>query len=133
MTAKLGRGDALPADRARRAARSVTIEAARQRLEARAKAEAEAERQQRAAAEAERQRTGTKRRGKVPQPVPETPADKAPTNCTDPALPIMRPNNTGWAYCGNAPVSVDAAYQSIVACDVTAEANDTQQAAPWPH
>jgi hypothetical protein len=107
-----------------------TIEAAMQRLEARAKADAEAERQQRAAAEAERQRTGTKRRGKVPQPVQETPEDKAQTNFTDPALQIMRTNNKGWEYCGNAHVSVDAAYQIIVACDVTAEANDKQQAAP---
>ena len=101
-----------------------------QRLEARAKAEAEAERQQRAAAEAERQRTGTKRRGKVPQPVQETPDDTAQTNCTAPELQSMRTNNTGWEYCGNAPVSVDAAYQIIVACDVTAEAHATQQAVP---
>src|SRR5499426_3407754 len=76
------RGDELPAELARRADRLATIEAAMQRLEARAKAEAEAE----------RQRTGTKRRGKVPKPVQETPDDKAPTNCTDPALQIMRTN-----------------------------------------
>src|SRR5207247_9412441 len=101
-----------------------------QRLEARAKADAEAERQQRAAAEAERQRRGTKRRGKVPQPVQETPDDKAQTNFTDPELQIMRTNNKGWEYCGNAQVSVDAAHQIIVACDVTAESNDKQQAEP---
>src|SRR5499425_2691269 len=65
------RGDELPAELARRAARLATIEAAMQRLEARAKADAEAERQQRAAAEAARQRRGPKRRGKVPQPVQE--------------------------------------------------------------
>ena len=124
------RGDELPAELARREARLATIEAARQRLEARAKAEAEAERQQRAAGEAERQRTGTKRRGQVPKPVEETPDDKAQTNCTDPALQIMRTNNKGWEYCGNAPVSVDAAHQIILACDVTAESNDKQQAAP---
>jgi transposase len=124
------RGDELPAELARREARLATIEAAMQRLEVRAKADAEAERQQRAAAEAERQRTGTKRRGKVPQPVQETPEDKAQTNFTDPELQIMRTSNKGWEYCGNAQVSVDAAYQIIVACDVTAEANDKQQAAP---
>jgi transposase len=124
------RGDELPAELARRATRLATIEAAMQRLEARAKADAEAERQQRAAAEAERQRRGTKRRGKVPQPVQETPDDKAQTNFTDPELQIMRTNNKGWEYCGNAQVSVDAAYQIILACDVTAEANDKQQAAP---
>jgi transposase len=124
------RGDELPAELARRATRLATIEAAMQRLEARAQADAEAERQQRAAAEAARQRRGTKRRGKVPQPVQETPDDKAQTNFTDPELQIMRTNNKGWEYCGNAHVSVDAAYQIILACDVTAEANDKQQAAP---
>jgi transposase len=124
------RGDELPADLARREARLATIEAAMQRLEARAKADAEAERQQRAAAEAARQRRGTKRRGKVPTPVQEPPDDKAQTNFTDPELQIMRTNNKGWEYCGNAQVSVDAAHQIIVACDVTAEANDKQQAAP---
>ena len=124
------RGDELPAELARRAARLTTIEAAMPRLEARAKADAEAERQQRAAAEAERQRRGTKRRGKAPTPVQETPDDKAQTNFTDPELQIMRTNNKGWDYCGHAQVSVDAAYQSIVAGDVTAASNDTQQAAP---
>jgi len=124
------RGDELPAELARREQRLATIEAAMRRLEARARAEAEAERQRRAAAETERQRTGTKRRGKAPQPVDETPEDKAQTNFTDPELQIMRTNNKGWDYCGNAQASVDAAYQIIVACDVTAAANDKQQAEP---
>ena len=42
----------------------------------------------------------------------------------------MQTNNKGWDYCGNAQVSVDAAYQIIVACDVTEAANDKQQAPP---
>jgi transposase len=124
------RGDELPAELARREDRLATIEAAMRRLEARAKADADAERQRRAEAEAERQRTGTKRRGKAPQPVDETPDDKAQTNFTDPALQVMRTNNKGWEYCGNAQASVDAAHQIILACDVTVEANDKQQAAP---
>src|SRR6266699_846622 len=70
------RGDALPAELARRADRLATIEAAMQRLEAQAKVEAEAERQRRAEVETERQRTGKPRRGKAPNPV-ETPDDKA--------------------------------------------------------
>jgi hypothetical protein len=111
----------------------VTIEAARQRLEARAKAEAEAERQRRAEAEAERQRTGKKRRGRPPKEVQEMPGDTAQMSFTDPELGIMQTNNKGWAYCGNAQVSVDGAYQIIVACDVTAEANDKQQALPMAH
>ena len=124
------RGDELPAELARREDRLATIEAAMRRLEARAKAAAEAERQRRAEVEAERQRLGTPRRGKAPKPVAETPDDKAQTNFTDPELQIMRTNNKGWEYCGNAQASVDAAYQIIVACDVTTESNDTQQAEP---
>src|SRR6266852_4889323 len=58
------RGDALPAELARREERLARIEAAMRRLEAQAKAEAEAERQHRATAEAERHRTGKTRRGK---------------------------------------------------------------------
>jgi hypothetical protein len=124
------RGDALPAELARRADRLATIEAAMQRLEARAKAEAEAERQRRAEAAVARQRTGQKRRGRAPTAVDETPEDKAQMSFTDPELGIMQTNNKGWDSCGNAQASVDGAYQIIVACDVTAEANDKQQAAP---
>ena len=124
------RGDELPAELARREDRLATIEAAMRRLEARAKADAEVERQRRAEVEAERQRLGTPRRGKAPKPVDETPDDKAQTNFTDPELHIMRTANKGWEYCGNAQASVDAAHQIIVACDVTAESNDKQQAEP---
>src|SRR5215467_13659286 len=124
------RGDELPAELARREDRLATIEAAMRRLEARAKADAEAERQRRAKVEAERQRLESPRRGKAPKPVDEAPDDKAQTNCTDPELHIMRTNNKGWEYCGNAPASVDGACQIILACDVTAAANDKQQAEP---
>ncbi len=124
------RGDELPAELARREDRLATIEAAMRRLEARAKAEAEAERQRRADAEAERQRTGKTRRGRVPKAVDETPEDKAQMSVTDPELHIMQTNNKGWDYCGHAQASVDGAYQISVACDVTAEANDKQQAVP---
>jgi hypothetical protein len=62
--------------------------------------------------------------------VDETPADKAQMRCTAPELGIMQTNNKGWDYCGNAQASVDGACQIIVACDVTAFANDTQQAVP---
>src|SRR6266567_5346825 len=124
------RGDELPAELARREQRLATIEAAMQRLEAQAKAEAEAERQQRAEAEAERQRTGKQRRGKALTPVVESPEDQAQSNFTDPELHIMRTNNKGWEYGGNAQASVDGACQIIVACDVTAASNDKQQAEP---
>src|SRR5499433_2082506 len=124
------RGDELPAELARREDRLATIEAAMQRLEAQAKAEAEAERQRRAEVEAERQRTGKPRRGKAPSPVADTPDDKAQMSFTDPELHIMRTNNKGWDYCGNAQASVDGACQIILACDVTEAPNDKQQAEP---
>src|SRR5439155_7935963 len=124
------RGDELPAELARREDRVARIEAAMRRLEARAKAEADVERQRRAAADAERQRTGQTRRGKAPQPVEDTPDDKAQSNLTDPELPIMRTTNKGWDYCGNAPASVDGACRIILACDVTDASNDKQQAEP---
>jgi hypothetical protein len=124
------RGDEWPAELARREDRLATIEAAMRRLEARAKAEAEAERQRRAAAEAARQGTGKKRRGRAPKAVEETPEDKAQMRCTDAELHIMQTNNKGWDYGAHAQASVDGAYQIIVACDVTAEANDKQHAVP---
>src|SRR5262249_59363668 len=104
-------GDESPAELARREDRLATIEAAMQRVEARAKAEADAERQRRADAEAERQRTGTKRRGRAPKEVDETPDDKAQMTFTGSELQIMQTNNKGWDYCGNAQASVDEAYQ----------------------
>jgi len=124
------RGDELPAELVRRADRLARIEAARRRLEAQAKAEAEAERQRRADAEAERQRTGKNRRGKAPTPVEDSPDDKAQSHFTDPELHIMRTNNKGWDYCGNAQARVDGTCQIILACDVTEAANDKQQAEP---
>jgi transposase len=124
------RGDELPAELARREERLTKIEAAMRRLEAQAQAEAQAERQRRAAVEAERVQTGQSRRGKAPQPVRETPDDKAQSNFTDPELHIMRTTNKGWDYCGNAQASVDATCQIILACEVTDASNDKQQAEP---
>jgi transposase len=122
------RGDELPAELARREHRLVSIEAAMRRLEAQAKREAEEERQRRA--EADRKRTGQARRGKAPKPVEDTPDEKAQSNFTEPELHIMRMNNKGWEYCGNAQVSVDEACQIILACDMSDAANDKQQAEP---
>jgi transposase len=124
------RGDELPAELRRREQRLATILAAKGRLEAQAQAEAQAERQRRAEQEAERQRTGKKRRGPEPKPVREVPPDKAQTSFTDPELKVMPQSNKGWDYSGNAQVSVDATCQVIVACFVTAAANDQQQAVP---
>lgn len=124
------RGDELPEELRRRQDRLAVIEGAMKRLEAEARAEATAEKQRREEAEAERQRTGTKRRGREPGPIVETPSEKAQTNFTDPELTIMKTANKGWDYCGNAQASVDGACQIIIACEVTAEGNDQQQAEP---
>jgi transposase len=124
------RGDALPEELQRREDRLATILAAKQRLEEQARVEAEAERQRRAEVEAERQRTGQKRRGREPKPITDTPDDKAQTNFTDPELKIMKTNNKGWDYCGNAQVVVDDVCQIILACAVTAASNDKEQAVP---
>ena len=124
------RGDELPAELQRREQRLATIAAAKGRLEEQARVEAQAERQRRAEAEAERQRTGQQRRGKQPKPVRDVPDAKAQTNFTDPDLKIMPQSNKGWEYSGNAQVSVDSTCQIIVACFVTAAANDQQQALP---
>jgi transposase len=124
------RGDELPEELRRRQERLATIEAAMKRLEAEAKAAADAERRRREEAEAERQRTGTKRRGRAPGPIVETPASKAQTNFTEPELSIMKTANKGWDCCGNAQASVDDGCQIILACDVTDQCNDKQQAEP---
>jgi transposase len=124
------RGDELPAELQRREQRLAVIAAAKRRLEEQAKAAADEERQRRAEAEAERQAKGQKRRGKEPGPVSDVPEDKAQTSFTDPELKVMKQSNQGWDYSGNAQISVDATCQIIVACFVTAAANDQQQAAP---
>jgi transposase len=123
-------GDELPEELRRRQDRLAQIEAAMKRLEAQAQAEADAERQRRDEAEAQRQRTGSKRRGRAPGPIVETPAEKAQTNFTEPELPIMKTANKGWDCCGNAQASVDNGCQIILACEVTDQCNDKQQAEP---
>src|SRR5262249_56306097 len=90
----------------------------------------EGERQGGGEGEGERQRTGQKRRGREPKPIEDAPDDKAQTNFTDPELKIMKTNNKGWDYCGNAQVVVDDVCQIIVACAVTAASNDKEQAVP---
>jgi transposase len=124
------RGDELPAELHRREERLVKIGEAKQRLEQQAREAADAERHERAVKEAERVRAGKKRRGKEPKPVSDVPDPKAQTNFTDPELKIMPQNNKGWEYAANAQATVDEAFQIIVACGVSTQANDKQQAVP---
>ncbi len=124
------RGDELPEELGRRENRLSKIEAAMRRFEEQAQREADAGCQRRAEAEAARRRTGEKRRGREPKAVDAAPADKAQMSFTDAELHIMRTNNKGWDYCGNAQASVDGAHQIILACGVTDETNDKKQAEP---
>ena len=124
------RGDELPEELRFREQRLAKILEAKARLEEQAQEAAEAERQRRAESAA-RARQGQRHAGGRPaQPVSEEPDAKAQTSFTDPELKIMPQNNKGWDYSGNAQVVVDDACQIIVACDVTAQSNDKQQAVP---
>jgi transposase len=125
------RGDELPEELRFREQRLAKIREAKARLEQQARAEAEAERQRRAEAEQQRQQQGRpKPGGRPPKPISDEPDDKAQTNFTDPELKVMPQPNKGWEYSGNAQVVVDDACQIIVACDVTDQSNDKQQAVP---
>jgi transposase len=124
------RGDELPEELRFREQRLAKILQAKARLEEQAREAAAAERQRRAES-AERVRQGQRHAGGRPaQPVREEPDAKAQTSFTDPELRVMPQNNKGWDYSGNAQVVVDDACQVIVACDVTAQSNDKQQAVP---
>ena len=118
------RGEEWPAELSRRADRLATIEAA---ISAWRRGPKPTERQR---VREERKRPGKTRGGRVPIEVDETPEDQAQMRCTDPEWGSMQPSNTGWDDCGNAQASVDGAYQIIVACAVTAAANDQQHAVP---
>jgi transposase len=124
------RGDEVPEELKRRQDRLTVLAAAKQRLEEQARAAAAAERQRRLEEEAERQRAGTKRRGKEPKPPSAVPPDKAQCSFTDPDLKMMPQSNKGWDYATNAQVSVDGAFQIIVACFVTDAVNDKEQGIP---
>ena len=124
------RGDELPEELKRREDRIEAIEAAMKRLEAEARQAADAQRREREQAQAEREEQGAKPRGRQPKEIDERPADKAQTNFTDPEAKIMKTSNKGFDYCFNGQCVVDEEQQIIVAAQVTAQANDKQQAIP---
>src|SRR5207245_11774869 len=64
------------------------------------------------------------------KPGEESRSEKVKSNVSDAELRIMRTNNEGWDYCGNAPASVDETCQIILSCEVTDASNDKQQAEP---
>jgi len=120
------RGDALPAELARRESRLTKIREAKAALEAEARAQA-AEVATRAQAKlAERQRqaetTGRKPTGRpacIPDPTQAKPKPKAQRNFTDPESRIMKDGATkSFVQAYNAQAAVDRTAQIIVAADV---------------
>ena len=118
------RGDELPAELARRADRLRSIQAARQRLEAR---------QREADREKGREPDDPDRTGKSGRPFKRAfgePEAKAQENFTDPDSRIMKRGSSGYEQCYNPQIAVDEAEQIIVATTVTQSASDVQELEP---
>ena len=127
------RGDELPEELKRRAARLAKIQEAKARLEAEARARADEEQRHRDAEQARRDAEGRKRRGRAPAPIDPTPEDKAQTSVTDAEAKIMKQSNKGVDYSSHAQAVVDGADQILVACEATNAAHDKEQAVPMAH
>jgi len=132
------RGDALPAELARRESRLKKIRAAKAELEREAKQRAE---QEKAAVEArweerrrQEQKQGKRLGGRPPQaPDPEQaqPDGKAQRNFTDPDSRIMKDGASQSFVQGyNAQAAADAERQIIVAASLTQQTNDKQPLVP---
>lgn len=118
------RGDELPEELARREQRLQTIQAARERLEAR----------QREVDEANgREPDDQDRTGKSGRPFKRPfgqPEDKAQENFTDPDSRIMKRGSSGFEQCYNGQIAVDEEAQIIVAVGVTQSAADVGELTP---
>lgn len=118
------RGDELPAELARREDRLATIQAARQRLEAR---------QQEEDAGNGRAPGDQDRPGKPGGPFKRAfgePEEKTQDNFTDPDSRIMKCGSSGYEQCYNAQIAVDEVEQIIVATGLTQSASDMRQLVP---
>jgi transposase len=118
------RGDELPAELARREDRLHSIQAARQRLEAR----------QREADEATgREPDDQDRTGKPGKPFKRAfgePEAKAQESFTDPDSRIMKRGSSGFDQCYNPQIAVDEVEQIIVATTVTQSGSDMHELEP---
>ena len=128
------RGEALPAELARRESRLVKIRRAKAALEAAAREQAARDAEvARAKLLAREDRVG-KAKGKparVPDPEQARPAPTAQRNFTDPDSRIMKDGTTkSFEQAYNAPAAVDSHEQIIVACGVTQTAADAEQLLP---
>jgi hypothetical protein len=118
------RGDELPAELARREDRLRTIQAARERLEAR---------QREIDEENGRDPDDDDRSGKPGRPFKRPfgePKATAQENFTDPDSRIMKRGSSGFEQCYNAQIAVDETERIIVATHVTQSASDVQELEP---
>jgi transposase len=117
------RGDEMPDWVAEKQARLAKLREAKQALESAAKQEAEQLAEERAQKERE---TGRKISGVVPKAMAGEVDPKAQRNFTDPESRILR-KGSEYVQGYNAQAAVDAAHQVIVAADVVAQQNDSDQ------
>ena len=122
------RGDELPEELRRQQDRLATIEAAMKRLEAEARAAADAD-----GSVARKPKPSGDAPGRSvvvgTGPIMDSPAEKAQTNFTEPDVD-HEDRRQGFGLLWQRPASVDDGCQIILACDVTAECDDKQQAEP---
>ncbi|MFY7835233.1 MAG: transposase [Novosphingobium sp.] len=118
-------GPAMPGDLKRRGQRLARLKACQEKLQAQAAAAADRQEKKIAAREAEEKATGRRKRGRKPKgPDPSVDPDTV-ANTTDPESGILK-TRRGWVQGYNAQAVVTTG-QTILAADVTTEANDVRQ------
>jgi transposase len=120
------RGDEMPAWAATKKERLAKIREAKTQIEAAAKADAV---RILAGRKAKQEAAGHKLSGVEPRAARGEPDPKAQRNFTDPESKILKTGD-GYVQGYNAQAAVDAEHQVIVAADVVAQQNDSDQVAP---
>ena len=121
-------GAALPKSLAGQAERLARLRKCKEKLERRAAAAAARQQAKIDARQAEEQVSGKRKRGRKPKPADPGIDPDTNANVTDPDSGIMK-TRRGWLQGYNAQIVVTTG-QSIIANDVTTDANDVQQLSP---